>query len=140
MYVIDASVWVSRFLPEDIHHQLSARWTSHVVESRIPIYAPAVLLPEVAGAVARVIGSHKSGVNAAAYLTDTVNVHLVSQDAEAGFGAALLAARLRLRGCDATYVYTAAELNATLVSLDAQQIERASRVVPAMRLSGETVS
>ena len=94
----------------------------------------------MAGAVARVIGRYESGVSAAAYLADTVNVHLVSQDAEAGFGAALLAARLRLRGCDVTYVYTAAELNATLVSLDAQQIERASRVVPAMRLSEETVS
>ena len=61
VYVIDASVWVSRFLPEDIHHELSVRWTSQLVESRTPIYAPTVLLPEVAVSVSRVIGSYGVG-------------------------------------------------------------------------------
>lgn len=135
VYVIDASVWVSRFLPEDVHHELSVRCTSQIVESRTPIYAPAVLLPEVAGSVSRVSGSYESGVNAATYLTDTVNIQLIQQDSEAWFATALLAARLRLRGCDASYVYVAAEMNATLVSLDAQQIERASQAVPAMQPS-----
>ncbi len=77
----------------------------------------------------------ESGISAATYLTDTVNIQLIPQDTEAGVAAALLAARLRLRGCDATYVYVAAKMNVTLVSLDAQQIERASHAVSAMRPS-----
>ena len=72
---------------------------------------------------------------AASYLTDTVNVRLIQQDPGAGFATALLAARLRLRGCDVTYVYVATEMNATLVSLDAQQIERARQAVPAIQPS-----
>ena len=56
MYVIDASVWVSWFIPDDAHHALVRQWIDRALERESEIFAPGILLPEVAGALARITG------------------------------------------------------------------------------------
>ncbi len=53
MYVVDASVWVSRLVPADVHHDLSRRWMTASAASGALLIGPALLLPEVAAAIAR---------------------------------------------------------------------------------------
>lgn len=53
MTVTDASLWVSRFLPDDSFHAASRVWLENSVGAGLPLFAPASLLAEVAGAVAR---------------------------------------------------------------------------------------
>ena len=54
--VVDASVVVSRLLPHDAHHEASRRWLARHVAQGGLLIAPALLLPEVAGAIARRTG------------------------------------------------------------------------------------
>jgi len=55
--VVDASVVVSHLVPHDVHHAASRAWlTRHLSEGGLVI-APALLLLEIAGAVARRTGA-----------------------------------------------------------------------------------
>jgi predicted nucleic acid-binding protein len=54
--VIDASVWVSRFVTHDPHHAASARWLATTTASEGLLAAPTLVLPEVAGPIARITG------------------------------------------------------------------------------------
>ena len=56
MYVVDASVWVSRFVLNDVHHEPSYSWLEGTVIRGELIVAPALLLAEVAGAISRCTG------------------------------------------------------------------------------------
>jgi hypothetical protein len=47
--VVDASVWVSRLVHNDINHQLSRQWLDEQITATRPLYSPTLLLPEVAG-------------------------------------------------------------------------------------------
>ena len=57
--VVDASVIVSRLVPHDVHHEVSRRWLARHVAGRGLVIAPALLLPEVAAAVARRTGESR---------------------------------------------------------------------------------
>src|SRR5262249_31383549 len=52
--VVDASVWVSRFVTHDAHHAASVRWLAETTSVDGLLAAPALLLPEVAGPIARI--------------------------------------------------------------------------------------
>ena len=134
MFVVDASVWVSSFLTSDANHALASRWVDRAMEREAEIYAPAVLLAEVAGSVARVTGNPLAGIERANHLLNTLNLQIVVQDTRSYLAAARLASQLRLRGCDALYVQIAVEQDSTLVSLDEQQVERSGSVVSSARL------
>lgn len=127
--VIDASVLVSRVVPGDVNHDASRRWLDlHVVRGGL-VVAPAVILPEVAGAIARRTGKPRIAHRAVAALLRLVELRLVAIDAALAETAARLAADLRLRGADALYVATAARLGLPLVTWDTEQRQRgAARV------------
>lgn len=140
MFVIDASVWVSVFLLDDAHHQESSLWMDQTLRDRTPIQCPAILLPEVAGPVSRRARSARLGHDAIRYLMALPQLTIVPMSSELALSSARLAANLNLKGADAVYVALADICNATLVTLDDEQRTRASQIVPAMRLSEETVS
>jgi predicted nucleic acid-binding protein len=54
--VVDASVWVSRFISWDINHNASQLWIQRYASSGGLLIAPALLLIEVAAAISRRIG------------------------------------------------------------------------------------
>lgn len=131
MIVTDASVWVSHLIAQETHHAITRRWLLAVVHSRTVIAAPALLLAEVGGAVARRTADAGLGRQAVRHILSTPNLRLVYTDSELGMLAADLAADQRLRGADALYVAVAHRLNIPLVSWDQEQIARASGAITA---------
>jgi len=131
MIVTDASVWVSHLVAQEIHYVASRKWLTAMVSGNKIIAAPALLLAEVGGTIARRTGEERLGLEAVNHILSTPNLRLVYTDSDLGMAAARLAAAWRLRGADALYVAVAHQLNIPLVSWDQEQIGRASSVVAA---------
>ena len=129
MIVTDATVWVSHLIAQEIHHAVSRRWLTAVVHSSTVIAAPALLLAEVGGAIARRTGDANLGHQAVKHILSTPNLRLVYTDSALGMLAADLAADQRLRGADALYVAVAQRLKIPLVSWDQEQVARASGAI-----------
>lgn len=87
--------------------------------------SPALLLAEMAGAITRRTGEPPLGLQAIRGLENLACLHLVDMDRSLLDEAARLAAELGLRGADSTYAAVASRLNLPLVTLDADQKERA---------------
>lgn len=126
MRVVDASVWVSRLVPQDVHHPASRRWLEAHAD---PLIAPILLLAEVAGAIARRTGAPELGRQAVETLTQLPNLRLVPLDPRLGLETARLAADLQLRGADAAYVAVAYHLHLPLVTWDREQADRAGPLI-----------
>jgi predicted nucleic acid-binding protein len=88
--------------------------------------APAILLPEVAAAVARGADDPALARRVLEQLVSAGLVELVAVTVALVEQAARIAADQRIRGCDAVYVALADQLADCLVSLDRQQLERAA--------------
>jgi predicted nucleic acid-binding protein len=131
MIVTDASVWVSHLIAQEVHHAASRRWLTAVVRSGRIIAAPALLLAEVGGAVARRTGDAALGHQAIQHILSTPSLRLVYIDAQLGLLAAELAAGQRLRGADALYVAVAVQLKAPLVSWDNEHLQCAPDLMVA---------
>jgi predicted nucleic acid-binding protein len=130
--VVDASVIVSRLVPHDVHHEASRRWLSrHVAEGGLLI-APALLLPEVAGAIARRTGESRLASRAVEAVLRLPQLRLVPVDDALARTAARLAGQLRLRGADALYVAAAAALRLPLVTWDMEQRNRGTPLVDVL--------
>ena len=129
MYVVDASVWVSRFVPPDAQHEVSRLWLEALVERGGLVLGPSLAPVEVAGAVARRTGLFEMGARVASLIQRLPNVRLVPVDAELAQLGVEVAAGLRLRGVDALYVALARRLGVPLVTWDQEQRERGSSAV-----------
>jgi predicted nucleic acid-binding protein len=129
MTVVDASVWVSVFLPQDVHHKAVRRWLEDRLAAEGALVSPVLLLSEVGGAIARQTRSPETAARALAFIEKVPGLRLVPVDHRLGRAAADLAVRLRIRGADALYVAVAAHLKLPLVTLDAEQRDRAKGVV-----------
>ncbi len=77
---------------------------------------PALLLPEVSGAIARQTGRPELALRAVSLIQSLSNMRLVVIDAELSGLAARLAANLRLRGADAVYISLARRMGIPLVA------------------------
>ena len=133
MTVVDASVMVSALLPGDVNHQQCLSWLDQQIAAGIPLYAPYLLLNEVAGSIARITGQPSIGHAAVATVLAIPQFTLVSDQVYPPTLASTLAADLRLKGADATYVAVAAQLGMDLVSLDREQLERGGQYVVTRR-------
>jgi len=135
-YTVDASVFLNAFNPYEAGYQDSNRLLTRFQQEGVPIVVPTLLLPEVAGNIAR--GRQDANL-ARAFVSSLSNLpHLifVSLDAAAAHRAAEMAAGHRLRGNDAVYASVALQFGGTLVTLDQEQKERVARILPA-RLPSE---
>ncbi len=130
MYVVDASVWVSRFVPSDVHHQPSYHWLEGTFTRGELLAAPALLLAEVAGALSRRTGRPEVAARAIDLLEQLPNSRLVTVDPQLARLAARLAGQLRLRGGDALYVALAQQLGFSLFTWDREQAERGRTATP----------
>jgi predicted nucleic acid-binding protein len=126
---VDASVWVARLVPRDVHHDASRLWLEAYVARGGSLISPILLLAEVAGAIARRTGDADLGTRAVEQILRVPKIGLVPTDPRLGKLAAQLAADLGLRGADAAYVGLAYHLSVPLVTWDPQQQERASLLV-----------
>lgn len=129
MYVLDASVWVSRFLISDVHHEASHGCLARLIDRGQALVSPALLLPEIAGALSRQSGRPALARRAVSLLQRLPGMRLVPVRAELAQQAALLAGELRLRGADAVYVSLAKRLGIPLVTWDREQQQRGATVI-----------
>jgi predicted nucleic acid-binding protein len=129
MIVTDASVWVSHLTSQEINHTISRRWLAQIINNKISIVAPGLLLSEVGGAIARRTSDPKIGRQAVNHILATPNIRLVYSDPALSLLAAKLATGRRLRGADSIYVAVAYQLNIPLVSWDMEHINRVVGII-----------
>jgi predicted nucleic acid-binding protein len=129
MPVVDASVLVAAFNATEDAHGASVAWLERALASQRPIYAPAVVLPEVAAAVARNTGREDLATRIVARV-QAGPITLVPVTEPLAQRAARIAGAFGVRGCDAVYVAVAEELGEELVTLDREQLARGGQVVP----------
>ena len=127
--VVDASVWVSRLVPKDVFHQTVKIWMEKQRSEGATFLSPALLLPEVAGAISRRTGEPRLAQRATDSLARLPGLRLVEMDQPLVQEAARLAADLGLRGADSLYVAVASRLNLSLATLDEDQKTRATSVI-----------
>ena len=139
MYVVDASVWVSRFVPADVHHKASYHWLESVVARGHLVASPALLLVEVAGAISRRTGRAELAAQAVTQLEQLPRGRLVPVGSQLAVLAAGLAGQLHLRGGDAIYLALAQRLAFSLVTWDREQLERGSPVATVTTPEGPPV-
>jgi predicted nucleic acid-binding protein len=109
--VVDATVWVSRLVPQDVFHTASRRWLTAHAAAGGRLVAPVLLLAEVAGAVSRRTSEPRLARRAVEALVWVPALRLLPIDADFGRAAADLAADLGLRSADAPYVALARALH-----------------------------
>lgn len=128
--VVDASVWVSRFVPADVHHARSRQWIEDHLSHGRRVLAPTLLLVEVAGAIGRRVVDPAIARRAVDSVRALPGLAWIGLPGDVRDHAAELAITLRLRGADAVYVAIADRLGVPLVTWDVEQLSRASaRVV-----------
>ncbi len=114
-------------------HRASLAWLTAALAEGEPVRAPAILLPEVTGAIRRATGSSQLAGAAAEWLAGLDGLELVAIDRRLAERSAELCRDFALKGCDAVYVALADRYGATLLTLDTEQLEKASAVVAATK-------
>ena len=129
--VVDASVWVSYVLREDVHHQTSHLWLTGHLRGGGLVVAPTILLAEVGGPVARQTGDLTLARNTYRELLQLPTLRIVPIDYRLGTATATLAINLGLRAADAVYVALAQILAIPLITWDEQQRTRSATTITA---------
>lgn len=127
--IVDASVWVARFLKDDVHHASAAACLTHALRRGKRLSVPVLAWAEVAGAIGRRSDSREAAIQALALLQQRRWIDGVSIDGTLGRQAVLLAAEHRLRGADAVYVALAAARGQPLITLDQEMLQRGPATV-----------
>ncbi|MEW6030230.1 MAG: type II toxin-antitoxin system VapC family toxin [Chloroflexota bacterium] len=130
-FVVDASVWVARLVPEDVFHEPVKTWMSTRLVDDDQFFAPSLLLTEIGGAISRRT-TPALGLKAVEFVQSLPRLQLVEMEYSLVQEAAQLAAELGLRGADSIYVALAARLDLSLITLDSDQKERAAKRVSVM--------
>lgn len=128
-YTVDASVFVNAFNPREDGHAESLAILAAIRQHGDPIIVPALLLPEIASAVARASDDSAGAVQYADATANLPHLTIVTLTAAMARQAAELAARHRLRGADSVYVGVARRYGTTLVTRDDEQRSRAAAVI-----------
>jgi predicted nucleic acid-binding protein len=132
---IDASVFLNAFNPYEAGHDESHRLLAHLQANAIPIVVPTLVLPEVAGTIARGCQDPALAREFSRALSHLPHLVLVALDATLAQRASEVAAEYRLRGSDAVYATVAIQFGSTLVTLDHEQRDRVAKVIATRRPS-----
>lgn len=127
--VVDASVLTSWLVASDTNHHVSRLWVEQYRTTGGLLVAPALLLIEVAAAIARPTGQPELAKAAIKDLNSVRTLRLVAISPVFARSAVTIAADLRLRAGDSTYVTIAHKLQIPLVSWDKEQLNRAAALI-----------
>jgi predicted nucleic acid-binding protein len=131
MYTTDTSVWVNGSDTIEAGHDISRQLLALVGQRSIPLIAPTLLLPEIAGAISRTRANPTLGANFARQVAALPNLTLIALSNTLAKQALELAAQYGLRGADAIYATVAASAGTTLISLDNEHLTRLIGVITA---------
>jgi len=126
---IDASVFVSAFMPTEPGHQASKLFMLTVREQSIPIIVPVLVLPEISAALARGQGKPELGKAFVEELRNFPSTTFIDVDEIVADLAVDVAANHRLRGSDAIYAAVALRFGTELITLDHEQLDRLPKVL-----------
>ena len=129
--IVDASVWVARFLAADRRHGVAMACITALLERDARLVIPVLAWPEVAGAIARRTGNPEDGHEAVDIIRALRWIESIPMDQSLAHESAKIAGSRRLRGADAVYVALAVAYREPLITLDAEMLERARGVVQA---------
>ena len=129
MLVVDASVWVSRYLPTEETHDASRQWLESYLRAGGQIVEPVLLLVELSAAISRCTGATDVAWETSERLTRLRGIRFVPLDRRLGVMATRVAADRRLRGADAIYAAVAHRLEIPLVTWDREQLARATGLI-----------
>ncbi len=127
--VVDASIWVSRLVPQDEHHERCQKWLVAQRAAGVTMVSPSLLLPEVAGAISRRTGDAALADRAVNNLQALPGLRLIEMNQTVIQAAAQLAASCGMRGADSVYAAVAHQLNIPLATLDVDQRSKAGKMV-----------
>lgn len=128
-FVVDASIWVARLVPQDEHHNKVKNWIENQLREGTTLVSPSFLLVEIAGAISRRTGDPDLAQQAWSQVSVLPSIHLVEMNQELILEAARMAASYGFRGADSIYVAVAALLKIPLITLDVDQRERAKKII-----------
>jgi len=131
--VVDASVWVSRLVTDDVFHTASQRWMTQHAQDGGQRVAPALMPAEVVGAISRRTGKPELATRALNHLLKLPGLRLVPLDRRLGKTAAQLAASAGLRGADAVYAALAQHLSIPLITWDDEIGQRAGALLTVLQ-------
>jgi predicted nucleic acid-binding protein len=129
--VLDASILVAAALPNEPFHAGAKTLMQRLMAARADLYLPAIALAEVAAAIARGTGDERLALAVVVEYGQQFDLRRIAVDVALGDLAAELAAKHRIRGCDAVYLALAQTRHAVLVTLDRQQRQRTPPAIPA---------
>ncbi len=129
---IDASVWVSAFLPGDIHHVQCDQLLEACLAARNQVIVPEIVLLEVAAGVARVLRQDGQGQVAAKKVERFPGIKFLPLQTALLNKSILLATRHFMRAADTLYVATARESKSMLITLDDEMLHRGAAVVSVL--------
>ena len=127
MLVVDANVWVARYVPFEPHHQQSRDWLRQTIRRGERLAAPELLLVEVIAAITRQLGDPGRARQAVQQLLNIRNFNWVGVDHRLILLAVDIAADLSLKSADAIYVAVAEDLNVPLITWDTEVRNRGSQ-------------
>jgi predicted nucleic acid-binding protein len=127
---VDASVFVNAFSPTEAGSDRSWEFIHSLKEAGTPVIVPALLLPEIATAIARRQDNTALGLQLVQEVRDIPTLTIVPLDESLAEQAVEIAVNHRLRGSDAVYAAVAARFGTGMVTLDREQLARLEGVVP----------
>jgi len=127
---IDASVFVNAFSPTETGSEQSWRFLSQLLDAGVPVVVPTLMLVEVVASLARKQNNTALALEWMERIQQLDYLTFVPLDDDLAQEAAEIAAAHRLRGSDAVYTAVARRSAATLVTLDAEQAQRAAPLIP----------
>lgn len=130
--IVDASVWVARFLDVDRHHVVATACITALLERDSRLVIPVLAWPEVAGAITRRTGATSDGQDAVDIIRALRWIESVPMDQSLAHEAVKIASSRRLRGADAVYVALAVARKEPLITLDTEMLERARGVAEVL--------
>jgi len=98
----------------------------------VTVFCPTLVLPECAAAIARPTGDAAWVEELTRLIESFPSLHLVPLDLPLARRAAQIAAIHRLRGADAIYAAVAETFNATLITWDAETLQRGPAIVSTL--------
>jgi predicted nucleic acid-binding protein len=127
--VVDASIWVSRPVTHDEHHERCQKWLAAQRSAGVTLVSPSQFLPEVAGANSRRTGDPSLADRALQNLQALPGLRLIEMTHMVVQVAAQLAASCSMRGADSIYASVAQQLNIPLATLILDQRTKAGKIV-----------
>lgn len=127
--VIDASVWVSLFRADDVHHGIATSFVEAAIAARAELHVPNLAPAEIAGVFARQTQSTKLATRTVRAALAIPGVQRHGCDDALADQAYMIAARCKLRGADAVYAALAQHLRMPLITFDREILLRTARLV-----------